>query len=306
MSQSTNRRSERRVPQPATTYTEALDQFAQLKALDGADVNGICHSQLLSHGQTTDRALVLIHGMTNCPRQFAQLAPLFFERGYNVLMPRQPRNGLADVDTTALADLTMDEMTDFCHQSVDIARGLGRHVTVAGISAGGTLAAWIGQFRGDVDAAVPIAPLFGLLRNMPVLNTTANFAIMRLLSLAPNIMTQTIRPFTEGPPQSYRGFSSRGLATTMRLGERIYRAAGNEAPKARSILMILNPVDPAVNNELSLDTVRRWNQHGENAYVYTFPTEPKLIHDIIDPEQVDQHVDFTYPILVDQISRLYQ
>lgn len=304
MKQTANRKTARRVPQPAATYTEALDQFAQLKSMDGADVNGICHSQLLTHGQTTDRVLVLIHGMTNCPRQFAQLAPLFFERGYNVLLPRQPRNGLADVDTTALAALTLDEMTNFCHQIVDIARGLGQHVTVAGISAGGTLAAWIGQFRGDVDAAVPIAPLFGLLPNLPLLNTSANFATMRLLLVAPNIMTQTIRPFKEGPPQGYRGFSSRGLATTMRLGERIYRAAGTAPPKARSILMMLNPVDPAVNNALILAIVRRWNQHGDQARVYTFPAEPRLIHDMIDPEQVDQHVDVTYPILLDQITRL--
>lgn len=304
MKQTTNHQSARRVPQPATNYAEALDQFALLKSMDGGDVNGICHSQLLTHGHATDRALVLIHGMTNCPRQFAQLAPLFFERGYNVLLPRQPRNGLADVDTTALADMTLGEMTDFCHQIVDIARGLGRQVTVVGISAGGTLAAWIAQFRGDVDAAVPIAPLFGLLPNLPILNTSANFATMRLLLLAPNIMTQTIRPFTAGPPQSYRGFSSRGLATTMRLGQRIYRVAGAAPPKARSILLMLNPVDPAVNNTLSLSTLRRWNQHGVHARTYMFPSDPKLIHDMIDPEQVDQHIDVTYPILLDQITQL--
>jgi len=291
-------------PHPAADYSAALERLAALQSLDSADVNPICHSQLLTHGRATDRVIVLIHGMTNCPRQFQRLAPLFFERGYNVLTPRQPRNGLTDVDTRALGGLTVSEQVNNAHQAVDIARGLGRHVTVLGVSAGGTLAAWLAQFRADVDAAVAIAPLFGILPTLPAFNLSANFAMMRLLQWAPNIMTQSIRPFTEGPPQGYRGFATRGLASAMRLGRQVFRAAADEAPRARSMLMMLNPVDPAVNNPMSRDLLGRWQARGAQASLYLFDPARKLIHDLIDPEQPQQQCDYVYPILLEQVSAL--
>src|SRR5579864_2216935 len=95
-----------RVANPAANYAEAMAQLASLQALDTPVVNPQCGTQALTHGRTTERVIVLIHGMTNCPRQYRQLAPLFFERGYNVLIPRMPANGLLDRDTTALSRLT--------------------------------------------------------------------------------------------------------------------------------------------------------------------------------------------------------
>lgn len=293
-----------RVSHPAPDYAAALAQLEAMRALDTAEVNPRCQTQLLSHGHATERAIVLIHGMTNCPRQYRQLAPLFFERGYNVLIPRMPGNGLLDRDTTALARLSIAELKQFGHQVVDLARGLGKRVTVVGISAGGTLVAWLAQTRGDVDVAVCIAPLFGLLPNLPILNDPANFALTRLFALAPNIMTQRVAPFKGGPPQSYRGFATRGLAWVMLLGREVYRAARTERPAAGSILMMLNPVDPAVNGAISQTVLGRWRRQGARADVYTFDPARKLIHDVIDPEQAEQQCDYTYPILLERITRL--
>lgn len=293
-----------RVAHPATDYADAMEQLAALRALDTAEINPQCGTQALTHGRATERAIVLIHGMTNCPRQYRRLAPLFFERGYNVLIPRMPANGLLDRDTTALARLTIAELQQFGHQVVDIARGLGGHVTVVGISAGGTLASWLAQTRGDVDAAVPIAPLFGLLPDLPILNDPANFAITRLLALAPNIMTQRVSPFKGGPPQSYRGFATHGLARVMQMGRRVYRLAQTQRPAAGAILMMLNPEDPAVNGSLSHTVLKRWQRQGARARLYSFDPARKLIHDVIDPEQVEQQCDYTYPILLDQITRV--
>jgi len=289
---------------PAPDYSAALAQLAALQALDDDAVNPVCRTQLLTHGHATERVIVLIHGMTNCPRQYQQLAPLFFERGYNVLIPRMPGNGLRDRDTHALGSLSVADLQRFGHQIVDIAQGMGGHVTVAGISAGGTLAAWLAQTRRDVHAAVPIAPLFGLLPDLPILNDSANFVVMRAFAWAPNIMTQRVSPFKGGPPQSYRGFATRGLASVMRLGRQVYRAAASQAPQAGVILLMLNPVDPAVNGALSHTLLRQWRAHGAQATLYTFDPARRLIHDIIDPTQREQQCDYTNPILLEQISRL--
>ncbi|MGH2504945.1 MAG: alpha/beta hydrolase [Ktedonobacterales bacterium] len=291
-------------PRPAPDYPAAMERLGQLEALDGPFVNPNCRTQSLTHGAVTDRAIILAHGMTNCPYQFRELAPRFFEQGYNVLIPRLPRNCLRDLDTRALAGLTLREQIAAGHEMVDIARGLGRHITIVGISAGGTLVAWLAQHREDVDVAVTIAPLFGLLPSLPVLNMGANAAVMRLLQVAPNIMTQRVSPFKGGPTQSYRGFATRGLASAMRLGAQTLLSATRTAPRARTILMMLNPADPAVNNPMSLELLRRWQRHGAQAGLYEFDAARNLIHDVIDPAQAGQQCDYTYPILLERITSL--
>lgn len=77
---------------PATDYEQALARFAELLAQEKeiAAFNPDCHSQLLTHGRKMERAIILMHGMTNCPAQYAELAPRFLERGYNVLIPLMP------------------------------------------------------------------------------------------------------------------------------------------------------------------------------------------------------------------------
>lgn len=289
---------------PAQDYAEALAQFAALQARDGEDVNPLCRSQLLTHGQRAARAIVLIHGMTNCPQQFVQFAPLLFERGYNVLIPRMPHNGLLDRNTTALRQTTAEGLAHFGTQVSNIANGLGERVVVAGISAGGNVAGWVAQFVPTVDTAILIAPSFGIVPPLRVGNATANRLAGGLLRLLPNIMTQRIRPFTEGPPQGYFGFASKGLAAMLLLGDEVQRAARTTKPAARQILLIINAADPAVNNPLTQTVAKHWENHGGQVTTYTFSADRKLIHDIIDPQQPQQQVAEVYPILLDLIDKL--
>ncbi len=81
---------------PSRDYAAALVKWEALRAQDGAEVNPVCRSTLLTHGARAEQAAVLVHGVTNCPQQFVQLAPLLFDQGYNVLIPRIPWNGFLD------------------------------------------------------------------------------------------------------------------------------------------------------------------------------------------------------------------
>lgn len=286
---------------PARSYAEAMQHFAALQALDDDAVNPSCRSQVLTHGDVAERVVVLLHGMTNCPQQYVQFAPLLFERGCNVLIPRMPGNGLLDRNTRALGRLTVGAMTRAATETVNIAAGLGRHVTVAGISAGGVVAGWMGQFLPNVDAAMLIAPSFGI---VPKANRAVNHLATLLLTILPNIMTQRFKPFTEGPPQGYYGFATRGLAAMLRLGDTVRRAARTTAPACKSFALILNAADPAVNNDVTLRLAARWQTHGAKVTNYTFSADRHYIHDIIDPQQPQQHVAEVYPVLVDQIMNV--
>jgi alpha-beta hydrolase superfamily lysophospholipase len=291
-------------PDPAPDHATALEKFAALQALDGDDVNPVCRSQLLTHGAKVERAIVLMHGMTNCPAQYTKLAPLFLERGYNVLIPRTPRNGLIDLNTNDLKNLTAEEMATHGDQVVDIGRGLGEQVTAVGLSGSAVIAAWLAQYRADLDKAIVVAPVFGILPSWPIFGTRANHALSGLLDALPNIMTQSVMPFKEGPSHGYLGFATHGLSHTMDLGAVVFKAALTTPPTARRVLMVMNDVDPAVNNAMIRDLTARWQKTApDRVDLYAFPASMGLIHDIIDPQQKKQQTDLVYPILLDLFTK---
>ncbi len=288
---------------PASDYEAAMARFEQIQAREAAmdELNPVCLSKVLTHGHKTERTIVLMHGMTNCPAQFRALAPLFYEQGYNVLIPRMPGNGLADPDTNALKDVTAEQLRDCCADMVDMARGLGRHVTYLGISVGGTMAAWVAQHRADVDLAVLISPEFTISRNLGV---RVSRLVMYMFRLMPNLMTQRFQPFTGAVGHNYHGFATRGLAESMRLGFSVYDAARTTKPAAQSIVVITNAADPAVNNTITQKLVQRWRANGMQRFdTYEFDDSYHLIHDLIDPNQQQQQTALVYPILLDLITQ---
>ena len=293
-------------PHPATDYDEAMRRFAKLQALDGDDVNPLCRSTLLTHGHRTERSIILIHGITNCPQQYTALAPLFHEQGYNVLIPRMPRNGLADIETDNLKYLTAEELREYADTIVDIARGLGDHVTVAGLSAGGVIAAWVAQFRGDVDKAVVMAPSLSIMSSVAAqrLNLYLKGALFKLLLRLPNIMTQGLKPFREGPAYAYIGHSTRALAQVMRLGLAAFRGATDTPPAVSSVLVVMNENDVAVDGSITEVLVKLWRNNGvRHLETHTFTADLNLEHDLIDPNQKLQRTDLVYPVLLDLITR---
>jgi pimeloyl-ACP methyl ester carboxylesterase len=286
--------------EPATDYEMAIAKFARLQAQDDDTVNPVCRSQLLTHGSKTQRAIVLVHGLTNCPQQYAEFGPLLYQQGYNVLIPRMPRHGLIDRMTDDLKNLSAEELRDCSNATVDIACGLGEHVTYLGLSAGGVMAAWVAQHRPDVDKVVLIAPSFTISPHLGVRRGT--LALLNLL-LLPNIKTQDIMPFKDGPEHSYLGFSSRSLAEVMRLGVCVFVSALKTRVAVQSILLITNMCDKAVNNEISWLLVDRWRARGlERFEGYEFGEEHQLIHDIIDPQQFEQQTVLVYPTLLSLVT----
>src|SRR5712692_1921988 len=143
------------------SYAEAIEIAKGLQDLDGPNVNPACHTRLYTHGRRTERALVLLHGFTNCPRQFDDLGRQFFEADWNVLIPRYPRHGYSDRLNTAMAQLRAEDLMAVADRSTLAAAGLGERVTVAGLSLGGILTGYVAEMH-DLERAVLIAPMFGL------------------------------------------------------------------------------------------------------------------------------------------------
>lgn len=67
-------------------------RFESITAGEPGVVFEPCESVLLDHGETVDVAVVLFHGLTNCPKQFVEFAEELHADGANVLILRAARH----------------------------------------------------------------------------------------------------------------------------------------------------------------------------------------------------------------------
>ncbi len=283
-------------PRPAADYAQALRRLAVLQAADGAEIAPECRTRLMTHGARAPRAVLLLHGLTNCPEQFRQRGERFYARGANVLIPRLPEHGLADRMTTALARLDAHELCAFTDEVLDIADGLGDSVIVVGLSVGGTMAAWAAQERADVARAVIIAPLIGYggaHGRLTPAATRIGLALPRLFVW----WDAKAKERLAGPRHVYPRFAAGATAETMLLGAAVEARARRAAPAARAIVMVTVGGDEGVDNVANARLVREWRGRGAGVVGYEFPAHLRLNHDIVDPEQVGGNPGLVYPVL---------
>src|SRR5688500_9969780 len=74
-------------PRPVRNYAEAVDSIAAFTRADGPAIAPECRSTLYTHGRRTRHAVLVFHGLTNCPVQFDSLAQAAYGRGANVFVP---------------------------------------------------------------------------------------------------------------------------------------------------------------------------------------------------------------------------
>ena len=287
---------------PSPSYQESIRRINDLRVLDGEDVAPDGHLIFLTHGGKAQKAIVFFHGGTNSPRQFEALGKIFYEKGYNVLIPRIPHHGLKDRMTEDYAKLVALELTQLSDESVDIAQGLGQHISIVGLSMGANMASWIAQNRSDIDRAVIISPFWGWK------GLSAHFLkpAINLLSLLPNRFlwwNKEEKKALLGPTSAYYRFSTRGLAEIMLLGWLVIKEARSSAPKTRSIVVITNELDDSVNEKIFDGVADDWQRHSKVKITrFQFDKSLGVLHDLIDPEQPYQKTAAVYPKLIELIE----
>lgn len=276
-------------------YSEALHIAAGIKDLDGPNVNPLCHTRLYSHGRRVDRALVLLHGFTNCPQQMAQLGRLFYERGWNVFIPRYPRHGYTDRLNTSISELRSDHLIALASRSADVGQGLGERVTIAGLSLGAILTGYLAQTHDGIERAVLIAPMLGL---KPIPGPVLN-VMSRLAARLPNIYMWWNRQLKDklGPPYGYPRFSTHAYAALFEAGKMLVKSARDAAPKSRSTVVVTNAAEPRLDNRFTYRLIESWRANGAVIETHEFARNQHLPHDLIDPGNTAQNTALVYPIL---------
>ncbi len=205
--------------------------------------------------------------------------------------------------TEAHARLTADELKQATEQAVEIAPGLGEQITVIGLSMGGLMAGWAAQQHAEVDRAMLIAPAFGF-RVIPARLTPL---VREALLLLPNVVrwwNPTAKANSNRPPYAYQRYATHSLGQILRLGRDLQAAAGRSAPAARSVIVVTNASDETVDNAAAASIVTTWRQAGaSNILTHEFSASDQLPHDLIDPEQPKQRVDYVYPVLLKLLEK---
>jgi esterase/lipase len=279
-------------PRPARNYAQALQRLDSLARLDGAEILEAARSAWFVTGSVTPLAVVLLHGYTNNPAQYAAFAPQLHARGVNVVIPRMPLHGHRDRMTTVIAGLTADGVVAKTAEALDIASGLGESVGVLGISMGGALAALFAQYRA-LSIAVPVAPDFALLRLSYGMTRVLAWSMLRLPNMFlwwdPRDRAQHV------PMTAYPRLSTHALARTLSIGDAVVDAAKRAPQRAERIVSLVNRADPAVNNATTADVVRSWQKFRVKGAALVELTDLPRNHDIVSPDDPLARVDLVYP-----------
>ncbi len=243
------------------------------------------------------RAVVLLHGLSNCPRQYQRLADELHARGHAVIAPRFPHHGYRDRMTDALAELRAAEMEATALRAVALAAACGERVAVAGISIGASLAGWLAA-RVALDLAVAVAPFSGI-RELP---GSLNDKLGGVLRAAPNAFSWW-DPRAKGkqpPEHGYPRFATRAIGESLALSTDI--DAPPLAPAhARRVALVLNGHDPIVNNAHATRRFRTLRARGVEVDEIVWDDVPH-IHDLIEPEIPQARTDLIYPRLIELLE----
>jgi esterase/lipase len=264
--------------QGTSSYARAVAMIAQRQAADDNVAVPGARSIFLTRGSPTERVIVLLHGLTDSPRQFEALAYRLYTDGNNVFVPRFPRHGLRGGDARSLATLTASELRGFADSLVSEAAGLGDSVVIAGLSMGGTVAAWIGQQRA-IWRAVLIAPALepGHIPSM------LDRPIVGLADRLPDLTWRAHRDAAR--PDREPGTSTRAIAEILELGGLVLHQATRAAPSAQRLVFLVNANDRTVKESAAEALARDWARRGAAVSVFELPDSLRLPHNIVDPRR---------------------
>jgi carboxylesterase len=233
------------------SYPERIASIAQTTAAieDQLPVlNQNCRSRFLLHPEASDRVCLFLHGFTAGPYQFIPLGETFFAAGYNVLIPRLPGHGQAGSwgkGTPPPLPTDAEVYLEFALHWFEQAQQLGQEVIVGGLSAGGTLAAWLGLEKSKaIYRSLLFAPYLSSrnrLVDLMVKNSGTYFAW--------DSPTATDAKATKG---GYHGFALPALRVFLELGSNLLHRAKSQPAAPMFILPSESDIAVSVDDHCAL------------------------------------------------------
>jgi pimeloyl-ACP methyl ester carboxylesterase len=286
---------------PASGYDAARVLADELQSADGPEVNEVCRSRVYDQGERADVAVVLLHGYTNCPQQWDDVAAAYVDAGYNVVVPRLPGHGEADRLTSALSDITPRALVETTDLAIDIGAGMGDEVWVAGLSGGGTLAGWAAAERDEVTRAVLLAPLV-----VPkVVPEVLVGPLSRAFRFGPDVALWwdgEKRESLASPPYAYPRYTLRSLGAFLAVGRSVQGEDDSRTQPLQTLTLVTNENDNAISNSGAAELADAVQEVSGGGLVdrqdYVFDAALQYRHDVVDPQGENAgKIDEIYPVL---------
>lgn len=290
-------------PNPAVDYADAVRRIEAVHRTEAA-LPLIPEAASIAHltGRRTREAVLIFHGFTNVPAQFEHVARAYAAEGHNVWVPRLPFHGEADRLTRNPSRLTAELLRDFVDRNVDIAAGLGRRVTVVGLSVGGSLGIWAGVARPEVGRTVLLSPLL----LPPGVAPWQVGPMTRLWRAAPVDVYRWWDPVGKdtGPKlYAYPRLSLKGLAAMLALTRWAARRA-RRRPMPGEVILVRNEGDQFLDATFVEQFVRRLVP-AERLRIHTIAADEGLGHDLVCAHPAAENyvrIDKAYAHLADALG----
>ena len=274
------------VASPTVDPEQARERLDALMALD-ADIPEMTRTRFYEPSGTARATLVVWHGFTNAPSQFAAVGEALAGLGYRVLVPRMPYHGLANVLNRELTKLTPADLVNHVETVIDIAAGFGDPVWVFGLSAGATLAGWAAATRPEVVRLVLAAPL--------VAPTGIPMPLVRLLVKFPRIVPKIYfwwdprkKAALGHSPYAYPGFPLTGIVPFLQLSEGLFDQSVGVAHELDRSVLTQNPGDFAIRKDAARGFAENlFFLRSKVSGIARIDPELKWMHDFVDPWSPD-------------------
>lgn len=284
---------------PDGTYVQMHERLERFMARDTGRIAESGRTLAFDHGRRTEHATVLFHGLSAGPRQLIGIAEALHARGHNVFVPRLPRHGYTDRLSHALATMDSRQLKACALDALEIARGMGEHVHVAGFSLGGLLSCYLAQTQ-HVDRVVALSPFLGIL----FLPSRLRMLAVRVALSLPNrfYWWDPVLRERQQPEHGYPRYATHALAHGLSLADELFALAEERPPAARSIALVMHRFEPAVNNRAIRKLARVWAHSKPEALEVIQLAGIPAVHDIIEPKrhpEVAQRINARMVELID-------
>ncbi|MGR3276976.1 alpha/beta hydrolase [Acaryochloris marina NIES-2412] len=128
-------------------YAEFKDYFSRDLVRDG------CHPLIFEQADPTDKAIVLVHGLSDSPYFMSAIGEYFYqELGYNVYLPLLHFHGLKD--PKGMEGVELEEWKANVRFAINVAESKAKTVSIGGLSMGGALSFYMAANSPRIDGAL--------------------------------------------------------------------------------------------------------------------------------------------------------
>ncbi len=128
---------------------EWFDYYQRFSYFSPESVRDGCHPRILEHPQSPQKAIVLVHGLSDSPYFMTAIGDYFFNRlGYNVYMPLLHCHGLREPN--GMEGVELEEWKSNVSFAISTAARKSSEVSIGGLSTGGTLGLYMAAINPKI------------------------------------------------------------------------------------------------------------------------------------------------------------